>query len=87
MENQRLRLFVWRGDGVLHNYSTGTVIAYAETCAQARNMVRAQIFEMYEFMGPIDGEVSDWWVGKLGFLAREPKVFEDQVVFCIPGSD
>jgi hypothetical protein len=87
MENQRLRLFVWRGKGVLENYSTGTVIAYAKTCAQARNMVRAQIFEMYEFMGPIYGEDNDWWVAKLGFLGRDPEVFENAVAFCIPGSD
>lgn len=65
-----MKLYVWRGDGVLEDYTSGIAFALADNVSQARDLLRQSI-ELCE----------DCMV----FLNREPEVYDSPVALHVHG--
>jgi hypothetical protein len=46
-----LKLYVWRGDGVLQDYTSGIAFALADSAEQARTLLRESIETDQGFLG------------------------------------
>jgi len=67
--NIKLKLFVWEGDGVLQDYTSGMVCVLATDLQQAFNLIR----EKYD----------DYYLNDLARI--EPKVIEEPEAFAVYG--
>ena len=67
--NIKLKLFVWEGDGVLQDYTSGMICVLATDLQQAFNLIR----EKYD----------DYYLNDLARI--EPKVIEEPEAFAVYG--
>lgn len=67
-----LKLYVWRGDGVLEDYTSGIAFTLADNASQARDLLRGSLKE----------DVCD---ESMQFLDREPEVFDSPVALWVHG--
>lgn len=84
-----MKLYVWSGDDVLRNYSSGVALAFAESVEEARDLVLRAVKPQYDWIDweSPDEDDADFIKEKTAFISREPRVHTSAIGFAIPGSD
>lgn len=71
-----MKLYVWRGSGVLQNWSSGIVCVLARSLADAKQLARTEVEQYYDWLYLDDEEDRAVLEGKLSFLNNEPEIYD-----------
>ena len=91
-----MKLYVWRGHGVLPRYGPGVCVAMATCLEQARALVRKELEangvrywakpEPWELEWE-DDESRAWEEAQRAWLEREPAIYDTAAVIYLEGSE
>ncbi len=91
-----MRLYVWRGIGVLPRYSSGICVAMATSVEEARQLIKAQLeadeIRYWAKPEPWELEWEDdqsraYAEAQRAWLEREPAIYDVSTVIYMEGSE
>lgn len=70
-----MNLYVWRGKNVLKQYGSGIAFAFSPSADIARQLIRAQVIDYYDFLDPNDPDDKEQLDSYLEFLDNVPEIY------------